>query len=95
MNEEKMIRLLDEMNVLCRDDGHKFTIELRLDVIKKNLENSQYILTKGKLCHIYSKKPLNQIKKAVVVSSHVDCEEQIHNCFSEQIDFNLLKLNCP
>lgn len=84
--------LLKEINVLCRDDGEQFTDTRRLEVIEKELRESEYILKSGNLFRLYSKKPVSEIEgKILLVSSHVDCEEDIKKCFSRDETAETLK----
>lgn len=89
---EDLLELLRKMNVLCRDNGSFFTDTARLDVIESELENTDYICTKGNLCRIYSRNPLGQMNgKILVVSAHVDCERSITRCFSERVSQNIIR----
>ena len=84
--------LLKEINVLCRDDGKQFTDTRRLEVIEKELRESEYVLKKGNLFRLYSKKPVSEIKgKILLVSSHVDCEKDIKKCFSRNETAEMLR----
>ena len=86
------IDLLKDINVLCRDDGRKFTDVRRLDVIEEKLQGSEYVLTSGNLFRLYSKKPIAEIEgELMVVSSHVDCERRITKCFSRNETAETLK----
>ena len=78
----KPFDLLKEMNVLCRDNGKEFTDTRRLDVIEEKLRDSKYVCERGNLFRLYSKKPVSEIaNNLLLVSSHVDCEEKITECF--------------
>ena len=80
-----LIGLLEEMNVLCRDNGKVFTDTQRLDVIEEKLRASEYLSEKGNLFRLYSKKPISEIEgRLLLVSSHVDCEAGITECFSRE-----------
>ena len=81
--------LLEKLSVTNRDNGKKFKDTQRLDVITELLWDSDYrrINPQG-LFHLYSKQPLSKLKgkSVVVVSSHIDCEENITKCFSKEED---------
>ena len=93
LSPDAVLNLLQEMNVLCRDDGRHFTDFARLTVIGEKLQNTPYLCTDGSLCRIYSVKPLNEYagQTVTLVSSHVDCERWITRCFSSRISDELLK----
>lgn len=58
----------------CKDDGEKFTVSSRLDVISEMLAESEWnLIAKGNLCHIYSRHQLQADQEIVLISSHVDC----------------------
>ena len=58
----------------CKDDGEKFTVSSRLDVISDLLAESEWnLIAKGNLCHIYSRCELQADQEIVLISSHVDC----------------------
>ena len=87
-----LIGLLEEMNVLCRDNGKVFTDTQRLDVIEEKLRASEYLSEKGNLFRLYSKKPISEIEgRLLLVSSHVDCEAGITECFSREEKDDILK----
>lgn len=92
MTRDEMIRLLAEINVICRDNGRRFTEFPRINVIREKLKNSTYLCTQGELCLIYSKKPLDQFdEEAVLLSTHIDCVRNITRCFSMQCGNGMLK----
>lgn len=79
----KLIDVLERVSVLNRDNGIKFTNTERLDAIASLLRNSAYkrVKTEG-LYHLYSAKPICEIKgPVIIVSTHVDCEYHITKCF--------------
>lgn len=58
----------------CKDDGHRFTVADRLDVIDRMLQGSQWqCINRGELSHVYSRRNLKQDDSVVILSSHVDC----------------------
>lgn len=83
--------LLKDINVLCRDNGNEFTDTRRLEVIEEKLRGSEYVSKRGKLFRLYSKKPVSEIAGKLLVSSHVDCEEGITECFSRDETAETLK----
>ena len=91
MNE--LISILKKISVLNRDNGFRFTDTRRLEAIASLLKESDYkrIEAEG-LFHMYSRKPLAEINEPVVlVSSHVDCEYHITECFATFEDENNLR----
>lgn len=79
------------MNVACerilesitrkvtRDNRKKFTDETRLNYIKSELENSDYeIMNTTDLAVIYKKKNVDLDENIVLISTHVDCVDAIH-----------------
>ncbi len=97
MSERKRISvnltaLLKDINVLCRDNGKVFTDIRRLAVIEEKLRGSEYISVSGDLFRLFSKKPVSEIKgELLLVSSHVDCEDSITECFSRDETSETLK----
>lgn len=81
----RLSTVLQQVSVLCRDNGYVFTNTERLDAISSLLRGSTYqrIEADG-LFHMYSRKPVSEIHGPVmVVSSHVDCEYHITKCFAK------------
>ncbi len=65
---------------VTRDDGKKFTVTDRLDYIKSLLEKSDYeIYGETPLSVIYRKKEIELPDRVVLLSSHVDCVDEITN----------------
>lgn len=96
MNEQKfgnVYSILKRVTCMCRDDGKRFTDTLRLDEINQVLSGSVYRLAEQQgLFRLFAKRPLEEIKGPVVlVSSHVDCEEDINECFCKELDDVYLK----
>ena len=86
------IDLLKGINVLCRDNGKVFTDTQRLEVISENLRGSGYASVSGNLFRLYSKKPIEDFEgKLLLISSHVDCERSITECFSREETDEILK----
>lgn len=58
----------------CKDDGHRFTVADRLDVIAQMLKGSGWqCVNRSELSHLYSQRELKPGDSIVIVSSHVDC----------------------
>lgn len=58
----------------CKDDGEKFTVSSRLDVISDLLAESEWnLIAKGNLCRIYAQCELQADQEIILISSHVDC----------------------
>ena len=93
MKRKKYYKILERLNVLNYDDGIEFTLSSRLDRIAAILSSSDYSRVNSKgLFHLYSRKPLSMMSGPVVVlSTHVDCEKKITQCFSEMQDGGLLR----
>ncbi len=88
-----LFTVLEELSVLNRDNGISFTDTTRLDAIASLLRDSDYLKIEAKgLFHLYSKKPIDQIKgPIVIVSSHVDCEYHITECFTRFEDADTMR----
>jgi hypothetical protein len=80
--EDVFLDLLDQVNIMSRDNGKKFTDTGRLDVIRDLLWDTPYRRVNAQgLFHLYAKKPLHLIEgKMILVSSHVDCQVGITRC---------------
>lgn len=80
--ETVFLDLLDQINIMSRDNGKKFTDTGRLDVIRDLLWDTPYRRVNAQgLFHLYAKKPLHLIEgKMILVSSHVDCQVGITKC---------------
>lgn len=77
--------ILEQLSVINRDNGRKFTQTDRLDAVSSLLWDSKYRrVNSDGLFNLYSQKPLDYFKdkKVLVVSSHVDCENEISKCFT-------------
>lgn len=81
---------LAELSVLNRDNGCAFTDTSRLDAVSRCLEGTKYTrINESGLFHLYSpQKSLNE--PAVIISSHIDCEENITECFSKLLTDGLM-----
>ena len=78
MQRENLLRNITEK--VTRDNGKEFTNTERLDYIKEVLEKSNYEIYKEKsLSVIYKKKNVDLPEKVVLISSHVDCVDEIKN----------------
>lgn len=84
---ENVMNLLEQVNVLCRDNGKKFLKEQspRIEIIKEKLATTSYECTEGDLYLLYHKKPLAEYgADAILISSHIDCvEDDMTQCFSK------------
>lgn len=80
---QENFHLLSRINVVCQDDGDRFTRTDRRDVIREILSGSAYHLLAGEpLFDLYGKKPLDALPDSLVlISTHIDCVEEI-TCFS-------------
>lgn len=77
--------LLEQVTCDCKDDGERFQITNRLDVIKQFLASTDYqLLAEEDLFLLYGKKQVRSDEEVVVISSHVDCVYQ--HCFCRQED---------
>ena len=88
------IDILSAISVLNRDNAKRFTETKRLDAITSLLWNSKYRrINADGLFHLYAKKPLTSLSQdqVIVVSTHVDCERHITECFFEDIGNGLIK----
>ena len=85
--------LLSRINVISQDDGEKFTIKDRIDVIKDELRDSQYqVIAEKPLFYLYGKRTLQELpEKLVVISTHIDCVDEITDFFTDRIDENIIK----
>lgn len=65
---------------VTRDNGEAFTDTKRLEYIKLILDESDYeIFQELPLAVIYKKKNINLPQEVVLISSHVDCVDEISN----------------
>lgn len=96
MNEQKyenVYSILERIMLLCRDDGKHFIVEDRLNEINEIMTGSVYRMVEQQgLFRLFAKRPLEEIQGPVIlVSSHVDCEEGINECFCEDLGDGFLK----
>lgn len=93
MKKKKYFKILEHLNVINHDDGISFTDTARLDVIEKLLDGTEYQrVNRRGLFHLYSKKPISLMQgPLVLLSSHVDCQKNITQCFSEVLSGGMLK----
>lgn len=101
MNSNDIINLLEDITVLCRDNGVTFESEKseRVQVLKKKLVSSDYLCTEGDLFLLYHKRELKEYSEVLLVSTHIDCKrpdrsnygEGITRCFSAQVSKQFLK----
>ena len=77
--------ILNTVMVPNRDDGKKFTDSWRIERIDGLLWNSRYRrLNPDGLYVLYGVKPLAQIERPVVISTHVDCVPAMTRLFTEE-----------
>ena len=91
--QDELLKVLERLSVLNRDNGFNFTNTDRLDAIASLLRHSAYKKVEADgLFHLYSKKPIADISgPVIIVSSHVDCERNITKCFwSREDEYTLL-----
>lgn len=84
----ELIDILAQVSVVNRDNGKRFTQTDRLDAISSLLWNSSYRrINSDGLFNLYAKRPIEQLtnESIVVISSHVDCERGISNCFTSAV----------
>ena len=89
-----VLEILSAISVLNRDNAKSFTVTKRLDTITTLLWNSKYRrINADGLFHLYAKKPLASFSRdqVIVISTHVDCEKHITECFFEDIGNGLIK----
>ena len=84
--------ILEKVMVINRDDGKRFICTDRIDAINKILWNSRYrrVNPQG-LFLLYSVKPIEEIEHPFLISSHIDCEEDITKCFTSYESDMMLK----
>lgn len=87
-NYPAFIELLERVMVLNRDNGERFKDTHRLDAISAILWNSPWKrIDSDGLLNLYSQVPVMDLPQTiVVVSSHVDCERNITQCFTREYD---------
>ena len=91
------MELIDVLNAVCvinKDNGRKFMKTERIDAITSLLWNSKYRrVNPDGLFILYAAKPLSELAgdEVTIVSSHIDCEEDITRCFSRQEPNGMLK----
>ena len=75
--------ILEAIALPNRDDGSKFTDTRRIEKIEALLWNSGYrrVNPQG-LFFLYAPKPLEEITNPVLISSHIDCVNQMSTLFS-------------
>lgn len=85
-NYPAFIELLERVMVLNRDNGERFKDTHRLDAISAILWNSPWKrIDSDGLLNLYSQVPVMDLPQTiVVVSSHVDCERNITQCFTRE-----------
>ncbi len=93
MKKKRYFKILERLNVINYDDGIAFTATARLAVFEKLFSDTEYQRVNHKgLFHLYSKKPISLMQgPLVLLSSHVDCERNITQCFSEVQPGGMLK----
>ncbi len=97
-NKKGAIKLLKDVNVLCRDNGIRFNSDEseRIDVIKEKLKGTDYNILQKDLFILCHKKDLTQYgDDTTLISTHIDCKKSIgeaglSHCFSKRIGDNML-----
>ena len=86
-----LCEILKGVCVLNKDNGREFTNTARLDFISEFLRDSRYTkINSSGLFHLYASHNLNKSQPVVIVSSHVDCEEEMTKCFMRPEGENML-----
>ncbi|MBO7438812.1 MAG: hypothetical protein J6U21_03945 [Bacteroidales bacterium] len=82
---DDLFKLTQALSVICRDNGRWFTVADRLDVVAQKLARTDYQIVDNRgLYRLYGKRPLDEIHlPLIVVSSHIDCVDEITRCFSK------------
>ena len=77
---DEFYKLLEAVTVDCKDDGERFTVADRIEVIERLLDKSLYkIISREPLALIYAKREPQCGDSVLLFSSHADC---LHgNCF--------------
>ena len=77
---DEFYKLLEAVTVDCKDDGERFTVADRIEVIERLLDKSLYkIISCEPLALIYAKREPQCGDSVLLFSSHADC---LHgNCF--------------
>ena len=77
--------LLSQLTVDCKDDGERFTVTDRIQVIQSLLKESSYQLVyEGSTSFVYAKLDFFSQSDQVLVSSHIDCVYE--TCFVADVD---------
>ncbi|MBQ6774571.1 MAG: hypothetical protein IJP48_11010 [Synergistaceae bacterium] len=86
-----LCEILGRVCVLNKDNGREFTNTARLDFIAEFLKDSNYIkINSTGLFHLYASRNLNKSEPVIIVSSHIDCEEEMTKCFYRHERENML-----
>ncbi len=73
VNEEKLINRIQELTILCTDDGREFVRTDRLDITERLLAGTDYSpLATAPLARVYAHKDFQADRPMVLVSNHVD-----------------------
>lgn len=71
---EVFCKLLESVTVDCKDDGERFVVADRMEVIERLLEGSAYkLISREPLALIYAKRELQSGDSVLLYSSHTDC----------------------
>lgn len=90
--EMDFFEILEAVMVPNRDDGRRFTCTERIERIDGLLWNSKYRrVDPDGLYLLYAAKPLEQIERPVVLSSHIDCVPAMTRLFSEEAGEGLIR----
>ena len=89
--KQAFFEILSSLAVTNYDNGYEFTKTDRLDAIAQILSNTRYrkVNTNG-LFHLYALDGMIP-KKAVLISTHIDCVKDITKCFAEDYGIELLR----
>lgn len=71
---EKFFELLKAVTVDCKDDGKRFVVDDRIQVIERLFQDTPYkLVAREPLALLFAKRVPQECEKVVLISSHVDC----------------------
>lgn len=77
--------ILQALSVPNRDNGRVFTDPRRLERIDALVRDTKYRrINRNGLFYLYAARPLEEISTPILISSHVDCADEITECFSRE-----------
>ena len=77
-------KILETVTVDCKDDGERFVVTDRMQVIERLLEGSAYkLISREPLALIYAKREPQSGDRVVLFSSHTDCLHSLSFCCDE------------